>query len=163
MYDRILLAYDGSLTGRAALREGALLAKSCGAQVFLLSVVAATGGMRVAEGAHAGVLSSVEGSYQAILDEGVARLKALGFEAVAKLVVGEPVQEIGAFARQIKADLVVVGHRRRGLIERWWSGASGGYIVDNVACSVLISRNVITDEQFAAKIRAIEARVIPRE
>ena len=34
MYKRILLAYDGSLEGRTALREGALLARQCGAQVF---------------------------------------------------------------------------------------------------------------------------------
>ena len=37
---RIVLAYDGSREGRSALREGALLARKLGAQVFLLSVVA---------------------------------------------------------------------------------------------------------------------------
>ena len=36
MYKRILLAYDGSVEGRTALREGALLARQCGAEVFLL-------------------------------------------------------------------------------------------------------------------------------
>ena len=40
MYKRILLAYDGSVEGRTALREGALLARQCGAEVFLLSVLA---------------------------------------------------------------------------------------------------------------------------
>ena len=39
MYQRILLAYDGSLEGRTALREGALMARQCGAEVFLLSVL----------------------------------------------------------------------------------------------------------------------------
>ena len=39
MYKRILLAYDGSLEGRTALREGALLARQCDAEVFLLSVL----------------------------------------------------------------------------------------------------------------------------
>ena len=39
MYKRILLAYDGSVEGRTALREGALLARQCGADVFLLSVL----------------------------------------------------------------------------------------------------------------------------
>ena len=43
MYKRILLAYDGSIEGRTALREGALLARQCGAEVFLLSVLADTG------------------------------------------------------------------------------------------------------------------------
>jgi nucleotide-binding universal stress UspA family protein len=39
MYKRILLSYDGSVEGRTALREGALLAKQCGAEVFLLSIL----------------------------------------------------------------------------------------------------------------------------
>ena len=39
MYKRVLLAYDGSIEGRRALREGAKLAQLCGADVFLLAVV----------------------------------------------------------------------------------------------------------------------------
>ena len=39
MYERILLAYDGSLEGRTALREGAVFARQCSAEVFLLSVL----------------------------------------------------------------------------------------------------------------------------
>ena len=49
MYKRILLAYDGSVEGRTALREGALLARQCGAEVFLLSVVAEDGTFLLAE------------------------------------------------------------------------------------------------------------------
>ena len=37
MYKRVLLAYDGSVEGRTALRERTLLGAQCGAQVFLLS------------------------------------------------------------------------------------------------------------------------------
>ena len=39
MYKRVLLAYDGSIEGRRALREGAKLAQLCHADVFLLAVV----------------------------------------------------------------------------------------------------------------------------
>ena len=42
VYKRILLAYDGTREGLVALREGALLAKRCEAQVFLLSVPSAS-------------------------------------------------------------------------------------------------------------------------
>src|SRR4029079_11051148 len=125
MYKRILLAYDGSVEGRTALREGALMAKQCGAQVFLLSVVADTGG---------------------VLNEGGARLRQLGFEPIAKLVRGEPAQEIGSFARQIEADLIVVGHRRKSAFERWWSGRSWAYLIYYTDCSLLVARNVISDE-----------------
>src|SRR5882724_7791095 len=36
LYKKVLLAYDGSIEGRRALREGAKLAQFCGAEVFLL-------------------------------------------------------------------------------------------------------------------------------
>ncbi len=39
MYRNILLAYDGSVEGRLALREGAKLAQLCGSEVCLLAVV----------------------------------------------------------------------------------------------------------------------------
>ena len=47
------------------------------------------------------------------------------------------------------ADLVVVGHRRRGLLERWWSGSTGSYLLDHIGCSLLVSRQPFSDEAFA--------------
>ena len=152
MYKRILLAYDGSREGRTALREGALVARRCGAEIFLLAVVAETPGMRVAEGAHAGVMAHQDDSYRVILDEAVRGMGHLGMQVKAKLVRGEPAQEIAAYARHIKADLVVVGHRKQSLLQRWWSGPSGAYLSDYLNCSLLIARLNISQEQF---LRAI--------
>ena len=157
MYKRILLAYDGTLPGRIALREGALLAKQCGARVFLLSVVAESAGTRLAEGAGGAGASRLDQSYQDILDDGISRLKRLGFEPQAHLAVGEPAREIGAYAAEIGADLVVVGHSKQSALERWWSGPTGAHLVDFISCSLLISRNVISDMAFGAAL----ARIAP--
>ncbi len=154
MYKRILLAYDGSLEGRNALREGALLARQCGAQVFLLSVVPDTGGLLLAEGAYAGAIALAEDGFVGVLKEGVERLKQLGFDPIGKLARGQPAQEIGAFARQIGADLVVVGLQRQSAFARWWSGSNGAYLIDHTQCSLLVSRNMITDEVFEAMFQA---------
>jgi nucleotide-binding universal stress UspA family protein len=152
VYKRILLAYDGTAEGRAALREGALLAKHCRAQVFLLSVIVETAGTRTAEGMGAGGGIQHDENYRALLDDSVARLRKLGFDPVAELVRGDPAQEIGAFADKIAADLVVVGHRKKGLFERWWSGPSGAYLVDHIHCSLLVGRTIISDEAFEAEM-----------
>ena len=108
MYKRILLAYDGSVEGRTALREGALLARQCGAEVFLLSVLVDPGTFALTEVALAGASVRLENDSIEVLNEGVARLRALGFDPVAKLVRGEPAKEIGTYAREIEADLIVV-------------------------------------------------------
>jgi nucleotide-binding universal stress UspA family protein len=148
MYRRILLAYDGSVESRTALREGALIAKRLGADVSLLSVLTDTGALLSAEVAMAGAAVQVEQKFQEILDEGVSRLRKLGFNPVAKLVRGQPAEEIGKFAREIKADLIVVGHRRQSAFDRWWSGPKGGYLMDYVDCSLLVARNIVSDSEI---------------
>ena len=151
MYKRIVLAYDGSKEGRATLREGALLAKQHGAKVFLLSVVADSAAMAAAEGTHAGAVSVQESSYAAVLADGLQHLEKLGFTAQAKLVRGQPAKAIAAFAKEIGADLVVVGHRRQSMFSRWWFGPTAGYLSDHVECSVLVARSAISDEAFESE------------
>lgn len=151
MYDKILLASDGSRESLTALREGALLARACGAEVFLLVVDRETPGRRVADGVYPAPLSD---ELQRLLERGLARLARLGVKAQGRVVTGEPAVEIGGWARAFAADLVVVGHRRRSLLDRWWSGDSGGYLVDHVPCSVLIARKVVSDEAFEARMAA---------
>ena len=152
MYQRILLAYDGSIEGRTALREGALLARRYGAQVFVLSVIAEAAGTKLGEGVGGGGVAQQRVEYERVLQEGMARLTGLGFQASGKLVIGEPAREIAAYAEQVKADLVVVGHRRQTAIGRWWSGPRGAYLSDHIRCSLLVCKNIIDDEQFASLI-----------
>ncbi len=158
MYQRILLAYDGTLEGRAALREGALIARRYDAEVHLLSVIAESSGLRVADAVSSGSLPLVEERYRAILEEGAERLRAIGFVPHATLASGEPAKVIGAVARKTAADLVVVGHRKQSMLERWWSGSSGAYLMDNIDCTLLISRKVMSEAEFQAELAAIAAR-----
>jgi nucleotide-binding universal stress UspA family protein len=146
MYQRIVLAYDGSVEGRAALREGAMLAMRLRARVFLLSVAAETPGRRLAEGAYAGVIAHEQEAYRAVLEEGVTGLRQLGLEPVAELRSGEPAAEIAAFVEQVAADLLVVGHRHRSFLDRWWAGSSGAYLMDRINCSMLIAGHLVSDE-----------------
>jgi len=151
VYRRILLAYDGSAEGRTALREGALLAKKLHADVFLLSVIAETAALLVAEGNQPGSIDALVKKHAPLFHEGVARLRKLGFDPQSKLVSGEPVREIALCAKQFQADLVVVGHRRPTLLERWWSGTTGANISDYITCSLLIARNEVTEVNFDAE------------
>jgi membrane fusion protein, multidrug efflux system len=157
VYKRILLAYDGSTEGRTALREGALLARRYRARVFLLSVITETAGTKMGEGVGGGGVSQQHEDYERVLAEGMARLRQLGFDAVSKLVIGEPAGEIAAYAEQTGADLVIVGHRRQSAFGRWWSGPSGAYLVDRIRCSLLVCRNIISDEAFAAALAEADA------
>jgi nucleotide-binding universal stress UspA family protein len=153
MYKRILLAYDGTREGIIALREGALLAKQFGAQVFLLSVLP-EGQSLVTDAPYGDVVRQQMSSYKELLAKGRDALNRLGLNPVAKLVVGEPALQIGAYAAEVGADLVVLGHRKQNLLQRWWSGSTGSYVSDHVTCSVLIGRNLVSDEHYSAELAA---------
>ena len=148
MYDKIVLAYDGSREGRTALREGALLARPCHAKVFLLSVVAETEGVQIGEAAFAGAIAYEQTSYRSVLDEGLEKLHHMGFEATGRLVQGDPARTIAAFAQEVSADLVVVGHKRRNAVQRWWSGSTSGDLLDHLGCSLLVARKEFSDADF---------------
>ena len=148
MYRRIVLAYDGSREGRSALREGALLARKLGAQVFLLSVVAENAGMRIGDAAYPDGVGQSRQTYKDLFDEGIGWLRDKGMNPEGRIVEGEPAPTIAAYAKEVGADLVVVGHRRQSLLQRWWSGGAGAYLVDHLGCSLLIGRQQVSDEDF---------------
>ncbi|QOZ23131.1 universal stress protein [Bradyrhizobium sp. CCBAU 51753] len=147
MYRKVLLAYDGSIEGRRALREGAKLAQLCRAEVFLLAVVELPSIVTP----DAGLTIPIDeqtANYRAILAEGVERLKALGFSPTARLETGDPGHTIADVAEEIGAQLVVVGHRPQGHLARWWFGSVGSYLVKRLRCSVLVGQTDISDDEF---------------
>jgi nucleotide-binding universal stress UspA family protein len=149
MYKRILLASDASSEGLVALREGALIARTCGARAHLLVIDRGTPGQVMADSLY--LCPAPRGDdAQNLLEFGLKRLARLGVQASGDCLFGEPAMAIPVSARSFAPDLIVVGHRRQTLVDRWWSGATGAYLVDGVSCSVLLARDVVSDEEFEA-------------
>jgi nucleotide-binding universal stress UspA family protein len=90
-------------------------------------------------------------TYKDLFDEAIARLREKGMNPQGRIVEGEPAPTIAAYAKEVGADLVVVGHRKQSLLERWWSGGAGAYLVDHLNCSLLIGRQQVSDEAFRAE------------
>ena len=147
MYKKVLLAYDGSVEGRRALREGAKLAQLCRAEVFLLAVVEVSSIMTPEAGLTIPIELQTE-DYRNILNEGAERLRALGFAPTSRLEIGDAGQKIAEVAEEIGAHLVVVGHRPQGPLARWWFGSVGSYLVKRLRCSVLVAQTEISDDEF---------------
>ena len=147
MYNTILLAYDGSREGRLALREGARMAQICGARrVLLLAVVDPSAGLAMAVDPVAGYLPLQEDvDYQQILDEGVERLSRMGFAPESRLETGLPAERIAAVAKEVGADLVVVGHHKQGVMARWLHGSVTSSLIDALDCSLLVARQEIPE------------------
>ncbi|MET3229474.1 UNVERIFIED_ORG: nucleotide-binding universal stress UspA family protein [Burkholderia sp. 1263] len=150
-YKKILLCYDGSREGRKALRCGADLALDLKAETHLLSVV----DMRSSIAQSAGLLTDVAcGSFEKtardILQEGVDWLTERGVTAQGHFAFGHPIDEIANLANELNVDLVVVGHRCRTGLSRWWMGAGNTPLLDRVSCSILVACSSAQEQQQAA-------------
>ncbi len=147
MYRRILLCYDGTAEGRKALREGAEVAIAMRAETFLLAICRDMLASTIPEGVTPELMSCRESTASSLLQEGVEKLRSHGLAAEGELVIGDPIVEIPAAAKRLRPDLIVVGHRTRGRLARWWSDSPQQTLLDLVSCSILVCTNALPDEQ----------------
>ncbi len=140
-YQKILLAYNGSQEGRRALLECADLATFLGAETHLLAVASMPPSLFLTEGfVPEELLEEEKKRTQSILDEGIRTLRERGFKAIGHLAVGEPVEEICRSAKEVGADLIVLGHNQTtSFAARWWKGSVGASLLDYAPCSILIA------------------------
>jgi len=141
MVRRVLLAYDGSRSGRTALLECADINAFLHAEIHLLAVAPLTAGLYLTEGFVPETLQEEENQrFKEVLDEGLGLLAERGINATGHLITGEPVDEICRRASEIGADLIIVGHRRNTFfMARWWKGSLGASLIENAPCNVLIA------------------------
>ena len=141
MYKRILLAYDGSTTGQKALLDCRDIAQWSQASLTLFAVMPLQRQVVAAEGViyEKSVIEEDRDKYRGILNDGLRRLLDSGHEAQGEVLYGETVDEIARYARQIEADLIVVGHKHlEGWAARWWRGSVSKSLIADAPCSVLV-------------------------
>jgi nucleotide-binding universal stress UspA family protein len=144
-FNRILLCYDGTREGQHALADGARLAQELAAQVHVLSVVNNSAWMQGADMTSAIPTDMISESIKSVLDEGLRKLAAKGIHATGHFAIGDPLDQIPYFAKELNVDLIVVGHHRAGRLARWWGGRTDGLLLDRVSCSVLVTMGPETE------------------
>ena len=141
MYQKVILAYDGSLESQQALLNCKELSQWKHAKVYLLSV-----------GLYETIPMGHEGSYYSelenkledekrlkILDDGVEQLNTTGISATGKMLKGDAVDLIAEYAHTIGADLIMLGHQHRNnWLERWWAGSFPKALIEHSPCSVWV-------------------------
>jgi len=141
MYRRILLAYDGSECGQKALLGGVDIAQWSNAQVALVAVMPNPAAFIAVDGGvyDAGRDEIERRKYNAILEDGLERLRQSGYTAEGVLLIGDSIHEITSYAKKIEADLIVVGHKHLdSLAARWWRGSTSASLIEHAHCNVLV-------------------------
>ncbi len=139
MFNKILVAYDGSDGAKLALEKVADLAKFASAELHLLAVG------RIPE--YAETVSEVEeareqakGFYSKIMEDGVDRLKQRGLSANVHIDFGKPADTILRIAEDLGVDLLVLGTHPHSAVRRRVLGATVDKVIDHAHCSVLVIR-----------------------
>lgn len=142
MFNKILLAYNGSREGKSALLACAEIASFAHSETHLLAVAGMPSSMFLTEGfLPEELLEEEKKRAQEILNEGIAQLKEKGFTVTGHLAVGEPVEEICRLATDLKCDVIVVGHQQRAsFATRWWRGSVGKTLLDLAPCSIFVAQ-----------------------
>ena len=141
MYQRILLAYDGSESGQKALLGCQEIAQWSHAEMYLIAVMPSPAVYIAVDGGFydSGRDEEDKQRFRAILEDGLRRLQEAGHTARGEMLVGDAVQEITDYAKKIDADLIVVGHKHlKGWAARWWRGSTSASLIENANCNVLV-------------------------
>ncbi len=141
MYKRILLAYDGSEPGQKALLDAREMSNWGQPELHLVAVMPPPAAFIGGEG---GIYDperekEEEERYKSILEDGLRRLSESGHAVRGQVLVGDAVDEIARHAKEIGADLIVVGHKHLdSWAPRWWRGSLSKSLIEHSPCSVLV-------------------------
>lgn len=138
MIKRVLLAYDGSEASLKAFESAHDLASRYNADLRVLAVAPAP---EVADEVETpAVIEDSRRLYQQLLDRLRHNAQKLGIQVHAELVVGHPAQQILDRARDMGADLIVIGHRGHGAVDLWKIGSVAHRVISYAECAVLVVR-----------------------
>lgn len=115
---RIVVGYDDSEASQRALARAAELATALDAEVLVTSVARIVAGAATARGLGPFYPVDTADVHEAELHRAAEFLERAGVRHECVVTVGDPASEIVELAEDRDADLIVVGTREAGLLER---------------------------------------------
>jgi nucleotide-binding universal stress UspA family protein len=138
MIKNILIAYDGSRFAKRAFEVALQTARLYRAKALVLSVVQIPEPAMIYE--TTALLDEANSHSEKDFSELRAAAKSAGVPLETRVVVGHVADQIVQQATSEHADLIVMGHRGKSLIERWLLGSVSKRVISYAHCSVLVVR-----------------------
>jgi nucleotide-binding universal stress UspA family protein len=138
MFKKILLAYDDSEPAHKAFERCLDMARCFSAELSIIAVI------RPPEFAEDVETEAILENARNHVEAQFARLRqqasaaGIGFKPFIK--VGHPAEQIIGTAEALGADLIVTGHRGKGVFERWLLGSVSRLVIAYANCAVLVVR-----------------------
>jgi nucleotide-binding universal stress UspA family protein len=140
VFRTIMVAFDGSDGAWRALRQAILLAAEHGATLYALSVEEPVPHYASARTEARKEEEEITSYFERLHADARREAAAHGVDLMTEVVRGHAARAIVDYARQIGADLIVIGqHGHTGMLERLL-GSTSDRVVDIAHCSVLVVR-----------------------
>jgi nucleotide-binding universal stress UspA family protein len=137
----IVVGVDGSDQARHAAALAVSMARCTGAEIHLMTVVRPPEGWWGIVGSpptSTALGKTLIDAKQEILDTMLADLDLSGVEFQTIEDIGDPARMLVEYADKIGADLLIVGKRGAGLIERMVLGSVANRVVHDAPCPVVV-------------------------
>ncbi|MDH3259524.1 MAG: universal stress protein [Acidimicrobiia bacterium] len=137
----VVTATDGSDGSLRAAHVAASIAKNNAAKLYVITVVRPPEGWWGIGGAPptaTALANALDEAQHGVLDETTKDLDTEGIEVQTVEELGDPAATIIGFCTEIDADLLVVGKRGAGLIERFVMGSVADRLAHYAPCPVLM-------------------------
>ena len=148
MFKRILLATDGSLHSREALKYARDLALGGGAEVFVVHAVSPVPAY-LGEPWMQQYITDVYATGRQVATEAADELQQAGVAAVVEVLEGPPAHAILRVARVRECDLIVMGCRGRSELTSLLLGSVSHRVLAHARAPVLVVR--ATEEEEASQ------------
>ena len=141
IFDKILIATDGSDNSKAAVEKGLMIARQCESAVYVVYVI----DMSTLSAAPLVTPAAVDVFHQLEVEgkNTVERVKTMANDLNVKTFVisGRPAHKITEFAVENKVDLIVIGSHGTGGIERMLLGSVADKVIRTANQPVLVVRS----------------------
>jgi len=135
---RILVAHDGSAQADKALHEASRMAAKLEAEITIMTVAPDLCLTEVSDSECKLITESLFSEAEGLMKKVTSELAAKGIKAAIVIKNGHPAEEILDAAKQIGADMIVVGSHGRHGATRFFLGSVSSKIVEHAACHVLV-------------------------
>ena len=137
----IVVGVDGSSQSRHAASMAAALARSSGAKLHLMTVVRPPEGWWGIVGSPptpTALSKTLTDAQKEILDAVVSQIDLNGVEYETVEDIGDPARVLVEYCENVAADMLVVGKRGAGFIERLVLGSVANRLAHDAPCPLLL-------------------------
>ncbi|GAB7015370.1 universal stress protein [Methanogenium cariaci] len=138
MYEKILLATDGSENAQRAADKAADFARELSSHVILVYIINTPPSQSRMVQANFDVHSLLEEDAKSDIKNTLDIFEQGGLAYTLKVAIGDPAAEIIGIAEKEKADLIVIGSRGLGTLKGVFLGSVSQKVTYHAKCPVLI-------------------------